>query len=260
MTEQASEERAHRALDRQLLHQEIKAERFRGHERQVMASMLKHSFEVQQKVEAHRPISADTRVLEVGSGSHGLIFFFEAGECVGVDPLADEYRELFSAWQGRAKTIAAFGEELPFEDSTFDVVLCDNVVDHAQSPRRVIEEICRVLVPGGILYFTVNIHHPFYSYAAKAYAAWHELGLPGEIGPFADHTVHLTLGQARELFAGLPLTIVEEKDPVPEAKRAARTRRVRNTGDRLKRIFFKNARWEAIAVKDGELAPSTPAA
>lgn len=49
-------------------------------------------------------------MVEVGSGAHGLIFFFEAAERIGVDPLADEYRELFPAWQQRAMTIAGFGE------------------------------------------------------------------------------------------------------------------------------------------------------
>lgn len=72
-----------------------------------MASMADHSAEVRTKINALRPIRPDARVLEVGSGAHGLIFFFDAGERVGVDPLADEYRTLFSAWQGRAKTLAA---------------------------------------------------------------------------------------------------------------------------------------------------------
>src|SRR3712207_7148876 len=50
------------------------------------------------------------------------------------------YAVLFPAWQGRARTIAAGGEALPFDDGAFDVVLCDNVVDHATNPRRIVEE------------------------------------------------------------------------------------------------------------------------
>lgn len=243
--------RARRALERQLDYQRRKAERVKGHEAGVMAAMAEHSAEVRGKLAAVAPIRADARVLEVGSGAHGLIFFFEGGERVGVDPLADHYRSLFPAWQGRAETIAAGGEKLPFEDSSFDVVLCDNVVDHAEGPRRILEEIARVLAPGGLLYFTVNVHDPFYHWAATAHALWRALGIPFEITPFADHTVHLTLDSARRLFAGLPLRILQESDTVEETKREGRTAPARHIGDRLKRWFFKNARWEVIAVREG---------
>jgi len=213
--------------------------------------MADQSASVERELSAIRPIADDARVLEVGSGAHGLIFFFRGGERVGVDPLADEYRTLFPAWQGRAKTIAAFGEQLPFADSSFDVVLCDNVVDHAKRPRRIVEEMARVLSPGGLLYFTVNVHHPLYGWGASAHAAWRAVGVPFEITPFADHTVHLTIESARRLFAGLPLRIARESDTIEQAKREGSGLPVRHMGDRLKRWFFKNARWEVIAVREG---------
>ena len=131
----ALERRAQRALERQLAYQRAKAERVRGHEVELMASMAARSAEVRARLDRVGPIVPNARVLEVGSGAHGLIFFFEGAERVGVDPLADEYRALFPAWQERAQTVAAFGEQLPFTDASFDVVLCDNVVDHAERPR-----------------------------------------------------------------------------------------------------------------------------
>ncbi len=243
--------RARRALERQLDYQRRKSEQLKGHEANLMAAMAEHSAEVRDKLAAVAPIPADARVLEVGSGAHGLIFFFEGGERVGVDPLADHYRTLFPAWQGRAETIAAGGEKLPFADSSFDIVLCDNVVDHAENPRRIIEEIARVLSPGGLLYFTVNVHHPFYHWVASAYAGWRALGIPVEITPFADHTVHLTLDAAQRLFAGLPLRVGQQSDTIEETKSEGRTAPARQIGDRLKRWFFKNARWEVIAVREG---------
>lgn len=221
----------------------------RGGEAELMASMAAHSAQVRDKIAEVQPIPPDAKVLEVGSGAHGLIFFFEGAERVGVDPLADHYRDLFPAWQGKARTIAAGGEQLPFEDSSFDVVLCDNVVDHAEGPRRIVAEIARVLKPGGLLYFTVNVHHSIYHMASSLHAGWQALGIPYEITPFADHTVHLTLDSARALFAGLPLKLVEQSDTIDEAKRSGQNEPARHLGDRLKRWFFKNAQWEAIAVK-----------
>ena len=251
MGETGIQHRARRAFERQLEYQQRKAVHLRGTERGIMASMERHSAEVRAKLEAIRPIAPDSKILEVGSGAHGLIFFFGDEQRIGVDPLADHYRDLFPAWQGKAETIAAFGERLPFEDGRFDLVLSDNVVDHAESPRRIVEEMVRVLKPGGLLYFTVHVHHPLYHAAATAHSKWVELGLPGEIAPFADHTVHLTVPRALALFGGLPLKLVSIGDTIEETRQAARGMAPRHLGDRLKRWFFKNAELEVIAEKTG---------
>lgn len=260
--EAATARRAQRALDRQLDYQRDKAGRLHGHEAEKMAAMAVRSKMIRDRIHAVHPIADDARVIEVGSGAHGLIFYFGTTDGVGVDPLADHYAALFPAWQDRARTIAAYGEKLPFPDQWFDVVLCDNVVDHAEDPRRIVEELARVLKPGGLLYFTVNIHHPFYHAAASAHAGWRALGIGFEITPFADHTVHLTLAAARRLFDGLPLETLVARNNIAETKGGARP--ARHVGDRLKRLFFKNAVFELMAVKNGDqraaTAPSSPPA
>ncbi len=245
--EAAIAKRAQRALQRQLAYQRSKAERLQGHEVEKAADMVRHSRYVRDRIEKVAPVADAARVLEVGCGAHGLIFFFGTREPVGIDPLADHYAGLFPQWQDRARTIAAYGERLPFDDGAFDIVLCDNVVDHAENPRRIVEEIARVLAPGGLLYFTVNVHHSFYHVAATAHAGWRALGIGFEITPFADHTVHLTLPAARRLFQGLPLETLSESDTIAETRHQKAP--VRHAGDGLKRLFFKNALFERIAVK-----------
>jgi SAM-dependent methyltransferase len=237
---------ARRALERQLEYQEKKAVHLRGHEEEVVAAMQGSSRRVRDLLEKFEPIAEDARVVEVGSGAHGLIFYFGAKHGVGVDPLAVSYRRLFPRWQACAATIAAVGERLPFSDQSFDVAICDNVVDHAESPAGIVAELVRVLRPGGLLYFTVNVHHPVYAVAAGIHSGWRALGVSYEIGPFADHTTHLTLDTAKELFAGLPLKIISEKSNIDEARARARKQRARHLGDRLKRVFFKNALFEII--------------
>src|ERR1044072_158152 len=157
---------AHRALERQLDYQQKKADTLRGHEDEVIAAMQRSSQRVREKLEQFGSIAGDTRVIEVGSGAHGLIFYFGARAGIGIDPLAVSYRNLFPRWQTCATTIAAVGEQLPFCDQSFDIVLCDNVVDHAESPQRIASELVRILKPGGLLYFTVNFHHRVYALAA----------------------------------------------------------------------------------------------
>jgi 2-polyprenyl-3-methyl-5-hydroxy-6-metoxy-1,4-benzoquinol methylase len=45
--------------------------------------------------------------------------------------------------------------DLPFADTSFDVVLCTEVIEHTTEPRRAIAELCRVLRPKGVLALTV---------------------------------------------------------------------------------------------------------
>lgn len=243
--------RAARALERQLDYQRRKAQGVPGNEDDFISSMRQHSQRIRERLSLIHPITPEARVLEVGSGAHGLIFFFGLPNVLGVDPLAEPYAELFP-WQGRVPTIAAAGEALPFADARFDVVLCDNVVDHAESPARIIGELARVLVPGGLLYFTVNIHHPLYHRAATVHAAWRALGIPFEVTPFADHTVHLTREAAVELFDRMPLRLLSVIDDIDATRRRARTTPPRHPADRLKRRYFKNAQLEVVATRVGE--------
>ena len=239
--------RAHRALERQLAYQERKAEKVRGHEDEIVNAMMRSSHRVRELLETFQPIGANARVIEVGSGAHGLIFYFGSEPGIGVDPLAVSYSRLFPKWQRTAKTVAAYGESLPFPDRSFDVVLCDNVVDHAESPKQIVGELARVLAPGGLLYFTVNIHHPIYAVAAGLHSSWRAIGVPYEVGPFADHTIHLTLESAAKLFENLPLEILRSKSNIDEARERARKQPPRHAGDRFKRVFFKNALYEVVA-------------
>ena len=245
--EKTRQKLAQRALERQLVYQERKAEHVRGREDEIINAMKRSSHRVREFLETFQPISTDARVIEVGSGAHGLIFYFGSEPGVGVDPLAVSYGRLFPVWQRSARTVAACGESLPFADQSFDVVLCDNVVDHAESPKQIVGELARVLSHGGLLYFTVNIHHPVYAIAARLHSGWRAIGVPYEVGPFADHTIHLTLKSAANLFENLPLQILTSKSNVDEARARARKQPPRHVGDRFKRVFFKNALYEVVA-------------
>jgi SAM-dependent methyltransferase len=238
-----------RALARQLEHQAEKAAALRGRDDAVIAALALRWDRVRRRIKRVKPELDDPRMLEVGSGAHGILFGSGSARAVGVDPLAAEYKRLFPAWQGAMPTIAASGEALPFGDGSFDVVVCDNVVDHAGRPPVILAELARVLAPGGILYFTVNVHHRLYSMVARAHRRWTAVGIPIEIGPFADHTFHFTPAQARDLFCGLPLEIRREHVYLDEAKVQARRRKFRHPGHLLPLVFFKNARYEVVAVR-----------
>jgi len=243
-------QRGRRALERQLEYQEEKAQLMKNNMRQIVPGIIQKGISIRQRLERIKPISAEARILEVGSGAHGLIFGFGSRFGFGVDPLAVEYQRLFPVWQKNAPTVAAIGEELPFADSSFDVVLSDNVIDHAENPLAIVDEIIRVLKPSGLLYFTVNIHHPIYSFVSGAHGLWNALGIRFELSPFADHTIHLTENRMKKVFANLPLKIEREFSSITELKAANRNAQSRGFVGRLKKVFFKNALYEIIAVKN----------
>lgn len=245
--------RARRALERQLEYQQKKAQVVPGREAEIILAMQRSSKRVRELLESFKPIESEVRVIEVGSGAHGLIFYFGSRNGIGVDPLAVSYRKLFPQWQRCATMVAAFGENLPFADESFDLVICDNVVDHAESPETIVGELVRILAPGGLLYFTVNVHHPIYSLAAHVHAGWQAVGIPLEIGPFADHTTHLTPSNAKNMFQTLPIRVLSEKAGIAEAKQKIRKMPPRHVGDRLKRLFYKNALFEIVAQKRAKL-------
>jgi SAM-dependent methyltransferase len=45
--------------------------------------------------------------------------------------------------------------EMPIEDSSFDCIFCTGTLEHVREPRRAVEEMYRVLKPGGIIHIDV---------------------------------------------------------------------------------------------------------
>lgn len=104
--------------------------------------------------------------IEVGAGPVGIVPFLNVGRRVATDPLdgvfeeTPLYRELReAAREDGTEYVAAMGEDLPFEDGTFDLYVTDNVLDHMQSPQRALAEAHRVLRPGGAAYVRVHVYH-----------------------------------------------------------------------------------------------------
>ena len=89
------------------------------------------------------------RLLDVGCGSKPYRRFFDNEEYIGLD-IDNEVN--------RRAAIADYfydGSRFPFGDSTFDAVLCNEVLEHVFNPQEFLGEIRRVLKPGGCLLLTV---------------------------------------------------------------------------------------------------------
>ena len=100
------------------------------------------------------------RLLEVGCGIGTDLVRFAAGgaHAVGVDFSATALELARKNAECASVPVAlhlANGEDLPFEEASFDVVYAHGVLQYTAEPRRMVAECRRVLVPGGQAIFMV---------------------------------------------------------------------------------------------------------
>jgi ubiquinone/menaquinone biosynthesis C-methylase UbiE len=119
------------------------------------------------------------KLLDVGCGPRGsLEWATTAAETVGVDPLADRYRKLQSG-KHRMTYVNAYAEAMPFANAHFNDVFCFNALDHTADFRKALDEIRRVLRPGGHFLLITEINH------APTLAEPNCI-LPGELGALIE--------------------------------------------------------------------------
>ena len=99
---------------------------------------------------------AGERVLEIGCGTGcDLLQFAKYGaKAVGIDITTNHVRLARERVGNLARVLLGSGSNLPFPDESFDYVYSHGVLHHADQPRRMAEEIFRVLRPGG----RFNVH------------------------------------------------------------------------------------------------------
>jgi SAM-dependent methyltransferase len=89
-------------------------------------------------------------VLDAGAGEGRYKPDFNHAHYVGVDLAVGDV-----AWDYSALDAIGNLERLPFATDTFDIALCQQVLEHVREPEQVLREITRVLKPGGKLFLSV---------------------------------------------------------------------------------------------------------
>lgn len=99
------------------------------------------------------------RILDIGCGPRGSLEWADmATERVGLDPLVPAYGKL-GIKRHKMSYCTAGSEQIPFPDGYFDVVSSINSLDHVDDVKRTLQEITRVVKPGGILLIIVEVNH-----------------------------------------------------------------------------------------------------
>lgn len=101
-----------------------------------------------------RFIKKSFEILDIGCGAKGAFLKSLSSHIkkgVGID------KDALNSTEGNISLYAGDvdGQKLPFADNSFDCVTMMAVLEHLNSRQETLNEICRVLKPGGILLMTV---------------------------------------------------------------------------------------------------------
>jgi SAM-dependent methyltransferase len=152
-------------------------------------------------------------VLEVGCGAGtDLVRFAKGGAIVtGVDIASSAIalaKQNFAQQGLQADLREADGEHLPFADASFDVVYGHGVVQYTASDRALVDEVRRVLAPGGSAVFQVYNRVSWLNALSKVM----KVPLEHEDAPVLKK---YSIGEFRRLLDGFSsVRIVEERFPV----------------------------------------------
>ena len=152
-------------------------------------------------------------MLEVGCGAGVDLARFARGgaRVTGVDLAASAIalaRANFEQQGLTGRFEIANGEQLPFSDASFDLVFAHGVVQYTPDSRRLVEECCRVLRPGGEAVFQVYNRISWLNGLSKLM----KVGLEHEDAPVLKK---LSAQEFRQLLTGFrEVRLVFERFPV----------------------------------------------
>lgn len=130
---------------------------------------------------------AGLRVLDAGCGAGGYVTAMAAAgaDAAGIEYMADKVAEWQARHPGddrvRQGTLAA----IDFPDASFDAVLLNEVLEHVPDDRQALQEIFRVLKPGGTLFmFTPSRWYPVETHGFLTKSGKHLSGLRAPFLPW----------------------------------------------------------------------------
>ncbi|WP_312527951.1 methyltransferase domain-containing protein [Comamonas sp.] len=110
------------------------------------------------------------RVLDIGAADRWL----EPHIPTAAEYWALDYPATGQDMYGAKPDVFADGAQLPFADQTFTTVFCLEVLEHVPYPMQVMQELSRVLKPGGHAYISMPFLYPLHDapYDYQRYTAY----------------------------------------------------------------------------------------
>lgn len=167
----------------------------------------------------HRGDRLNGLILEngCGVGMYALRLAAYADKVVGLEY---DYQRASEAYKNcrdlkNISVMSAAGEDLPFPDGKFDMILSHEVLEHVQNDRQAVIEMVRTLRSGGVVViFAPNRGYPFETHGFFWRSRYHFGNIPlinylprYLRNRLAPHVRVYTTADLRKLFEGLPVRI-----------------------------------------------------
>lgn len=129
-----------------------------------------------------------------------------------------DYEQIQQAKPRGDKLVQAAGENLPFPNESFDLILSHEVIEHVQDDRVAVREMVRTLKPGGrIVLFCPNRGYPVethgvywrgkYRFGNIPFVNWLPTPVRDRLAP---HVRVYTARELGKLFEGLSIRVIQK--------------------------------------------------
>jgi SAM-dependent methyltransferase len=147
---------------------------------QIYARLTKRALKVQTDlnescIKRIRDLANKKDLLDVGCGTGALSTLLDTDSYTGIDFV---HHQIWSEMESTStKFFEGQVEQLPFDDKSFDLVVCAHVLEHVREPVRVLKELIRcsrgkvvVVLPRERSYvagFNLHVHHFQYAWEVE---------------------------------------------------------------------------------------------
>jgi SAM-dependent methyltransferase len=161
--------------------------------------------------------ASQLKILDVGSGplsGLGVIHNGQHVSILAVDPLANAYQRMYQDF-GITPVIPvtlAFAEDLTsfFAKDEFDLVVCQNALDHTHDPWRALRQMIEVSKPGGF----VLLRHSRNEAENERYSGLHQWNLDtSSVGDFVIWNKDASLNVTHLLAGQVDIRLLESAAP-----------------------------------------------
>lgn len=161
----------------------------------------------------------DARVLIAGVGVGTYAAQIRHRYTTDVEAFDIEAERVLEARVETPHSLIAAAEALPYSDNLFDTILSHEVLEHVQDDRKSIQEMVRVLKPGGrVIIFVPNRWYPFETHGHYWKGVYHFGNTPlinylPDVfrNRLAPHVRAYTAHGLRGLFDGCPVKLVSHQ-------------------------------------------------
>lgn len=181
----------------------------------LVQGFITHFTDLVQTFEKPQSKTEPKNIVEIGAGEGELTEMvaqrFSAAEIVACD-ISDRVNDMAKKKLAQYKNTSVQkenAEKVTFKDSSMDMVICCEVLEHVEHPDKAIGEIHRILKPGGRAIVSVPLE-PIWRFLNLC-----RLQYVSDLGNTPGHLNHWSRGSFKRFVSQAGFKVVQDQSPFP---------------------------------------------